>query len=466
MYAIVDIETTGGSSPYHKITEIAILLHDGNKVVDTYQTLINPERSLPPFITSLTGITNEMLQEAPKFYEVARDIFKFTENAVFVAHSVNFDYNFIRDEFKSLGGDFRRKKLCTVRLSRKIFPGYRSYSLSSLCSRLGVQNNARHRAFGDAEATAKIFDLLLLNDADGVISKSLKKESREAILPPNLPKEIFEKLPEETGVYYMHNEKGKVIYVGKAINIKSRIYSHFTGSDKTKITFKDSIHDISFTLTGTELIALLLESHEIKKLFPQFNKAQKFNQGGWALFDYFDNRGIHRLTVGRNQKKSKPLISFKSFEASRNFMFKLIEEFELCPKCCGVQTSPDSCFDYKIHKCKGVCAGAEEIESYNIRVGEGLRQFSQTLETKFIVDRGRKAGEKSLVLIEKGAYKGFGYFDQEASYSSLEEVRGMIEPYRENEDVKRILRGYFEGLETKGRKKIHTIKNLPVLHSD
>lgn len=444
MFAIVDIETTGGSSAFHKITEIAIFLHDGKKVVDTYQTLINPERSIPPFITSLTGITNEMLEDAPKFYEVAKEIFQFTEDAVFVAHSVNFDYNFVREEFKSLGGDYRRKKLCTVRLSRKIFPGHRSYSLSNLCSRFGIQNKARHRAFGDAGATAKIFDLLLQHDTEGIITKSLKKESKEAILPPHLPKEVYEKLPEETGVYFFHDEKGKVIYVGKAINIRKRIYSHFTGSDKTKLSFHDKIHDISFTLTGTELIALLLESHEIKKIFPPYNRAQKFTDGGWGMVDYFDKKGIHRLAAGKISKSSQPLISFKSFEASRNFMFRFIEEFELCPKCCGMQVSPDSCFDFKIQKCRGVCAGEEDIEVYNSRVEEALQQFADTLETKFIVGKGRSRGEKSLVLIENGIYKGFGYFEQDASYSSLETAKDIIQPYSENPDVKRILRKYLK----------------------
>lgn len=444
MFAIADIETTGGSSSFHKITEIAIFLHDGQKVVDRFHTLVNPERSVPPFITSLTGITNEMLCDAPKFYEVAKEIFQFTQDAVFVAHSVNFDYNFIREEFKSLGGDFRRKKLCTVRLSRKIFPGHRSYSLSNLCSHFGILNLARHRAFGDAEATVKIFDLLLQNDKNGIIPQSLKRESKEAILPPHLPKEAYDKLPEETGVYYFHDEKGKVIYVGKAVNIRKRIYSHFTGSDKTKLSFHEKICDISFTLTGTELIALLLESHEIKKLFPQYNQAQKFNEGGWGLIDYYDKRGIHRLSLARRNKMVQAITSFKSFEASRNFMFRFAEEFELCPKCCGIQTSPGACFDFQMHKCRGVCVGKEDVETYNLRVAEALKQFSGALETKFIVDKGRTHGEKSLVLIENGAYKGFGYFDPEMSYSSLEEAKEIIQPYSENADVQRILRGYLQ----------------------
>lgn len=446
MYAIVDIETTGGSSAYHKITEIAIFLHDGNKVIDTFHSLINPERNLPPFITSLTGITNEMLQEAPKFYEVAKDIFQFTENAIFVAHAVNFDYNFVREEFKSLGGDFRRKKLCTVRLSRKIFPGHRSYSLSNLCKRFGIHNAARHRAFGDAEATVKLFDLLLKNDTDGMIGKSLNRESKEAILPPYLARATFEKLPEDTGVYYFHNEGGKVIYVGKAINIRKRIYSHFTAAGKTKLAFHDKIHDVTYTLTGTELIALLLESYEIKRLFPLYNQAQKFTNGTWALIDYFDNKGIHRLSLGRINKTVNPVTTFKSLESARNFMFRFIEEFELCSKCCGMQNSPDSCFDFKIHKCRGVCAGAENTGDYNQRVKEALNQYYGTLETKLIVDKGRSENEKSLVLVEHGVYRGFGYFDSEQAYSSVEEARELIKPFPETADAQRILRSYLRGI--------------------
>ncbi|MEW6468141.1 MAG: exonuclease domain-containing protein [Bacteroidota bacterium] len=436
-YAIVDIET----SP-NRITEIAIIRHDGQAVTERFQTLINPGEFVSPYITRLTGITNDMLEEAPRFEAVAKKIMELTTDAVFVAHSVNFDYGFIREEFRNLGADFRRRKLCTVRLSKKVFPGHRSYSLGNICSALDIPIRNRHRAMGDAEATVQLFEKILQHDKQDTIRFFLKRESKEAVLPPNLPKEVFEKIPESTGVYYFHDDKGKVIYVGKALNIKKRLLQHFQGKGIKTRLFLEKIFDITYELTGTELIALLLESHEIKRLYPVYNRAQKTERGNWVLVDYTDKRGIHRLQVVKKKKGLQPLCTFKSFEAARDFMFGFIEEFGLCAKCCGVQNTPHACFDYQIKKCRGVCAGKEEIDAYNERVREGLEQFEGTQETRIIVDKGRNRDEKSVILIEKGVYLGFGYFDSSMSFSSVEEAREIIKPYQHNADVKRILSAY------------------------
>ncbi|MEP7170415.1 MAG: 3'-5' exonuclease, partial [Bacteroidota bacterium] len=204
-FAIVDIETTGSYRAAHSITEIAIIVHDGKEIIDSFQSLINPMANINPYVSRMTGITNEMLRDAPKFHEIAKQVWNLTDDAVFIAHSVNFDFSYIRDEFKSLGADYRRKKLCTVRLSRKIFPGYPSYSLGNICTQLGIKIDNRHRAMGDASATAKLFELCVKHDSDEFINKSLKKNSKEALLPPHLPKEVFENLPEKTGVYYFHD---------------------------------------------------------------------------------------------------------------------------------------------------------------------------------------------------------------------------------------------------------------------
>ncbi len=164
MYAIIDIETTGKTASVEKITEVAILLHDGEKITDEFVTLVNPEKNIPYFITGITGITNEMVENAPKFYEIARTIVELTEGRTIVAHNARFDYSFLREEFKSLGYNFRRRLLDTVTLSRKFFPGYPSYSLGNICHELGIEINDRHRAAGDAFATARLFEKCL--DAD------------------------------------------------------------------------------------------------------------------------------------------------------------------------------------------------------------------------------------------------------------------------------------------------------------
>ena len=220
-YAIIDVETTGMGIQGNKITEIAIIIHDGTKIIDQYDSLVNPECTIPMTISRLTGIYDYMVSDAPKFYEVAKKVIEITKDCIFVAHNVNFDYNVIHKEFSDLGFPFKRKKLCTVRLSRKLIPGLPSYSLGKLCSSVGIRINDRHRAKGDADATTILFEKLLRLDADNKVFDSfLKPNSREATLPPGLAKEIFEKLPERTGVYYFRNEKEHIIYVGKALNIK------------------------------------------------------------------------------------------------------------------------------------------------------------------------------------------------------------------------------------------------------
>lgn len=438
-FAIVDIETTGSYSATHGITEIAIILHDGEKETDRFETLINPCTPIIPFVQRLTGITNEMVADAPKFEEVAKKIWELTDGAVFVAHSVNFDYSFIRNAFKSLGAEFRREKLCTVRLSRKFFPGHSSYSLGNICSALGIKAMNRHRAMGDAEATKLLFEKCLEQDIENAVIKPKGKKGNISVLPPLLAKETFENLPEKAGVYYFHDLHGKIIYIGKAVNIKSRIYSHFTGKGSYKLSFTSQIADIKYQICGTELIALLLESDEIKKHFPIYNQAQKFDRGSYILADYVDGKGIKHLTLARNHKKLQPHTSFKSYTAATEFMKELIIKFDLCAKYCNVQSSPGACYNYHLKKCKGVCCDKEDITVYNERVQQALASVYSSSETKIIVDEGRAFNERSVVLIENGIYKGFGYFTADIEINTPDEAKKFIEPYKHTGDVQRIL---------------------------
>ena len=199
-FAIVDIETTGGHATGNGITEISIQVHDGKRVVKQYETLINPQQTIPYYIRGLTGIDNAMVADAPLFSEVAEQIYQTLQDCVFVAHSVNFDYSFVKHALQSCGYELNLKKLCTVRLSRKIIPGLPSYSLGKICAYLDININNRHRAGGDAEATVKLFEILLERDKENLIGKFLKRGSKEQALPPNLPREHYEQLPNQPGV--------------------------------------------------------------------------------------------------------------------------------------------------------------------------------------------------------------------------------------------------------------------------
>ncbi len=444
MYAIVDIETTGGYADYHRITEIAIYHHDGIRITDKFQTLINPGRNIPYFITGLTGITTNMIKDAPPFEEVSKEIFSWLEGHIFVAHNAHFDYSFLKKEFEAQGINWQSKKLCTVRLSRKIIPGLRSYSLGRLAESLGVRIPDRHRAGGDAQATAKIFDILLKRDNAGVIAKALKRNSGETILPPNLPKEEFDKLPAKAGVYYFQDARGNIIYVGKANNIKKRIAGHFTGDARewNRSNIRNEIHTINFELTGNELIALILESQEIRRLWPKYNLAQKYKTQEWGIYDYEDRTGYLRFCVNEVSRGTRPLITFSSKGDAWSFMWEKVREFDLCPKLSGLQLAKGLCFSHQSGTCKGACMGIEPVKKYNKKVQKAVDSFFEKGNSVAIIGQGRKMDESSLVLVENGNYLGFGFFDKSESIADLESAKNYIKISKDNRVVQNLVNSY------------------------
>jgi DNA polymerase III subunit epsilon len=435
MYSIVDIETTGGSAKGNKIIEISIFCFDGKKVVDEYHSLINPGTRVPGFITSLTGITEEMLEYAPSFEQVAREIEDFTADSIFVAHNVNFDFTFIRTEFANIGKKFERNKLCTVRTSRKIFPGLPSYSLGNLCGSLGIKIKDRHRAKGDAEATVKLLKLLLKNDKEEFISKSLKKNSRETLLPANLPREQFDALPEEPGVYFFHDHNGKVIYVGKAINIKKRVVSHFSAKQTSKQSqnFIKDMHGLSFELSGNELIALLMESYYIKKHWPIYNRTQKKVAQNAAMYQYEDMEGYLRLSVGNTLKHQKPLLSFRYESDAREFLLDKVTEYKLCPKRCGLQKVCDDC---------EVCHEGIAPDLYNVNVRTAINSFMDSGRSYMIRGAGRSIDEYSVVLVEHGKYLGYGFIPDSAQIMRVDDVKEYLNGHWDNRDIQKILESH------------------------
>ncbi|MBX0334979.1 GIY-YIG nuclease family protein [Pontibacter sp. HSC-14F20] len=459
MYAIIDIETTGSQPTQDRITEIAIFIHDGKEIVDKYSTLINPQRPIPYYISQLTGITDDMVQDAPKFYEVAKEIVQFTEGMVFVAHNVRFDYSFIKKEFADLGFTFQRKTLCTVRLSRSLIPGLPSYSLGKLCKSIDIDLQMRHRAIGDAEATAKLFDKLIkinrpvIDGAQHLAdpSEQLKNEIKASLLPPAISREQVDALPTVPGVYYFYNEAGEVIYVGKSINIKKRIIQHFNIDYKSRksIEFKNQIADITYELMGNELVALLFESAEIKRMKPHYNRQQRRSVFNTGIFTYEDDKGYKRLTFGSINKADDvnmtPIIALSNQFKAKGFLFHKVSKFNLCQKLCDLYKTPGACFDYQVHICKGACIGEETPEKYNARVDAAIESFTYEHNSFVIVGKGRELGEKSVVVVEQGTYLGFGFVDEYFSASSLSDFKSEIKRYNDNKDVQQIIRGHMRG---------------------
>jgi len=439
MYSIVDIETTGNGS---KITEISIFKYDGEQVVDEYTTLVNPECTIPRFITNLTGITNAMVSNAPKFYEIAKKVNELTKDSIFVAHSVNFDYSIIQKEFKDLGFEFRRKKLCTIRLSRKLIPGLRSYSLGALCASQEIEIKNRHRARGDAEATTILFEKLLQMDTQNVFNSFLNPRSRQATLPPMLPEKIVDELSNKTGIYYFKNNKDEIIYVGKAKKIKQRVMSHFYDKAKKEITMCLETSNVEYVETGNELLALLMESAEIKRIFPKYNRSQRRAQESIGMFSYEDRDGIIHLAYNRLKLVSKPLMKFHNTTECRVFLEKLCEDFELCPKYCHLQTNVSSCFHYQLKKCKGVCRDEEPVTAYNKRVKAAINSVCFKTENFVIKEKGRNSKEYAYVLVLNGIYKGFGYMNKKIKIKNTNDYLEPLNLQKDNNDVKRILNSY------------------------
>lgn len=456
-YAILDIETTGGSPKHEKITEIAIFIYDGSKIIEEFSSLVNPEKNIPPFITGLTGITNEMVAGAPKFFEIAKKIVELTDGRIIVGHNVNFDYGFIQSEFKRLGYDYHRESLCTVKLSRKLIPGFRSYSLGKLCDQLQIHINGRHRATGDAFATLQLFELLLEKDKEstaGLIANphpTGKIKNLNGFLSPEKIKEI----PPATGIYYLHDSEGNLLYVGKSKNIHSRVLSHLGNrNSRRSMELREKIAGISFELTGSELIALLLESAEIKKNKPLYNRAQRRNSSGWGLYSFYDHRGYINFEIKKTgEKNSVPVTAFNNKKEGINILSSLVEKHWLCQKLSGLYHTDGSCFHYDIRQCNGACTGKEAVKIYNKRATALIKAFEFEVENMLIIDKGRTENEKSLILIEKGIYKGYGYYDLTDSYLNIEALKECIAKDNDNREVRSIIKFWLR--RNKAEKLLH-----------
>lgn len=428
MYAIIDVETTGGVARFERITEIAIVLHDGDRVVDTFSTLLNPERSIPWQITQLTGITDEMVASAPKFFEVAKQIVQLTEGKIFVAHNAAFDYSFVREEFARLGYDFQRRQLCTVRLARKVFPGLPSYSLSNLKKHFQIQADKSHRALDDTLATTQIFEMMLAEqEGKGKIRSLVNLGVKETKLPPNITLERLHAVPETCGVYYFHDSSGHVIYVGKSLNIRKRLFEHFSDHTSKGEKLRAGVADLSWEVTGSELVALLHESAEIKRLQPAVNRAQRTRQFAGAIFTYTDLSGYRCLAFGKktakNIKNLEIVAEYPKPDNARNHLQSLVYQHELCHRLTHLDSSGEACFHYKIKKCYGACVGEESPEDYNVRAEAAIVQISNRLSGNFFfVEKGRSEGEVAVVGVREGRYLGFGFVSNEDGGKSAEDL--------------------------------------------
>jgi DNA polymerase-3 subunit epsilon len=415
MYAILDIESTGGKYNEEGIIEIAVHRFDGHEVVDTFISLVNPEREVQPYVAKLTGINSRMLKTAPKFHEVAKRIVEITEGAVLVAHNAQFDYRILRTEFRRLGYDFQRKTLCTVDLSKRLLPDAESHSLGKLVRSLGIPVSDRHRANGDALATLKLFQLLLAKDIDKTIVKDLvRAETLGELSPRQL--DIVEEMPQETGVYYFHNRDGDILYIGKSKNIKRKVNQHFTNGSKWARNLQKETRRVTFEKTGSELAALLKEYEEIKKNTPPYNTKKAYNGFSYGVYTYKDPNGFLALKAERANGQLKRLSSFGSLKATKSFLKQLAEHHDLTKK-----KSPNE---------------------HNVKIKGLLKKYSTQNRDIVLTDKGRKIGERSVFLIKNGCLEGYGFVDLNHQINNIHILESLITPMKGDAHTTHIIESY------------------------
>ncbi|WP_405377777.1 exonuclease domain-containing protein [Nonlabens sp. Asnod3-A02] len=447
MYAIVDVETTGGKYNEEGITEVAIYKFDGHEIIDQFASLVNPEKEIQPFVVKLTGINNAMLKRAPKFYEVAKRIIEITEGTTLVAHNAGFDHRMLRLEFDRLGYEFERPTLCTVELAQSLLPDQDSYNLGKLTRSLGIPLTDRHRATGDALATVKLFKLLLQKDINKeIISKSLK-HFKPLKIEPNL-KAIVDQLPAATGVFYVYDVNGTILFISKSKNIKKRVTQLFTGSNKKSKEIQKKVAEITFEKTGSEMVSILKEHIEIRKHTPALNGRIKRNNFSHGLYIYYDTNQTPRFFVKSVVKDPNYIITFSSSRSGYSFLEKLEKKYGTSVK---FRKLPHNDASLSIHQNTAV---TESLDLLNETVNEIITTYSLKATNKILVDKGREASERSVILIENGRVTGYAFVNLRIQMTDIKMLKSLLTPIEDHGQVLHLVASYIR------HKKIYQIIDL------
>jgi DNA polymerase III subunit epsilon len=372
--AIVDIETTGTASAHQRIIEVAVLKVKNGELVETFSTFVDPERPISPFIESLTGITDRDVRGAPLFRDIKDQLYELLRGSIFVAHNASFDYGFLRHEFAREQILFSAKCLCTMRLSRLLFPQYRRHNLDAVMERCGIRCSNRHRAFGDAEVLWKFLQFVADRLPAEKLDEALARILKTPVLPPLLQESKVSLIPESAGVYILYGEGGSPLYVGKSVNLRSRVLSHFLsgGGSAREAALAGNVADLEIVRTSGELGALILESHLIKKLSPLYNRKSKFNRPLVAVMkdqdeNLYDTVRLIHLKDVSPVDLALVLAVFKSLRKAKDFLWDLSKEYGLCPRVLGIDKGKGECVYSQLKRCGGACTGGEAPEAYNLR---------------------------------------------------------------------------------------------------
>lgn len=443
MYAVVDIETTGGSPAVDRIAEIAIILFDGNKVVEEYSTLVNPCRPIDPWVSKLTGITQEMVKNAPLFEDIHQEVLRLTKGNIFTAHNVKFDFGMVRKEFKRIGIDFNAQQLDTVSLSRKVLPGFQSYSLGKLCENIGIAIEARHRALGDAAATVKLLELLLTTDAE---SKFLNIELRDGLdiskLPPQISHTEIEILPDEAGIFYFKNSNGEVLFFEGAKSIRKKVIQEFSkvGESAPKTAILHQVHSIDYELTGNELIAKLMVLAKEQERDTISGKPVREQQPAFGIFITEDTAGVKQLKVLPLAVGSgESALRFATKNAAMRVMQKITGDnniyghYAMLKRLEEKQESTD-----KLKKL------------LNEKIENAVKRYLFRATNFFIIGEGIHPDENSVVWVENNEYKGIGTFYKENMETTINNLKEIVKPAKHSTEAQKIIRQYLKKNKTQG----------------
>lgn len=427
MYAIIDIETTGGQFNKEGITEIAIYKFDGVEIVDQFISLVNPEIPIQPFVVKLTGINNAMLRQAPKFFEVAKRIIEITEGCIIVAHNAPFDYRILKLEFDRLGYNFQKPTLCTVEMSKVLLPDAQAYSLGKLVRSLGIPIADRHRASGDAMATLKLFKLLLDKDIDKqIVKQQIKNEVHQGISPKLF--DILENIPTTIGIFYIHNDKGNIIFIGKSNNIRKKLNQIFTADTKIAKRIQKEVYIVTFEETGNELIALLKEREELLHNKPVLNPTQRKSPFLWSVYQEKLENGYETLKIHKSDGRKNAVQSFKNQKSALQFINELYKENEI------------------VEEVQNALSSAENIHYPSVLHNELFVSLINANQLKnnniIIVLKGRNLNEKSAVVIENGIFKGFCFFDLNYQILNTQVLSKILIPLIYTKDVLNTVKHY------------------------
>ena len=435
-FAFLDIETSGTSFRSDHIIEIGILRVENNILVKTFQTLINPQTYVSPFIEEMTGIHKEDLETAPTFLEVKDQIFELLQNCVFVAHNARFDYGFLKREFSFFETAFSMKQLCTVKLSRLLYPQYTHHNLDALISRFGFSCKNRHRAFDDAKVLWDFFQEIQKHFPEEQFEDACLRVMKHTALPIGISQDVLETLPESPGVYLFYGENNLPLYIGKSINIRERVLSHFSNDHRSAKEMKISqqIKHIEIIQTAGELGALFTESRLIKQIQPLYNSQLRNSKKLIKLVEKETDDGYSAVsletvtTIMANEIESI-LGVFKSKKTAEEFLFAIAKEHILCHKLLGIEKTKTSCFPYRLGACKGACVQKELPIAYNMRF---TLAFSEKRIKRWpfqgpiaIREEDLETKKKELFIIDNWCYLGDGEEEStwEVAYSKKQSLR-------------------------------------------